>query len=101
MFDNLIVEAVAVFAIGGIGLALLSHKNLVMKLAGILFCLLALIQALQSPTLMAALALAGGLYVIFFVIKSMMKKRKKYKKCPDCDHDAHAGQCRNRYCRCA
>lgn len=100
MFDNFLAEAVAVFAIAGIGLALLQHKHLVMKLAGVLFCLLALVQALQSPSLLAMLALVGGLYGVFLIVKAVLKARKG-KKCLRCEHADHGhGPCANTHCTC-
>lgn len=100
MFDSFLVEAVAVFAIAGIGLALFQHKNIVMKLAGALFCLLAVVQALQSPSLLAMLALVGGLYGAFLIVKAVLKARKG-KKCARCEHADHGhGPCANTHCTC-
>lgn len=100
MFDTLLAESVAVFAIGGIGLALWQHKNPVMKLAGVLFCLFALVQALQSPSLLAVLVLALGLYAVFWIAKAVLKARKG-KKCARCEHADHGhGPCANTHCSC-
>ena len=101
MFENFLGEATTVFAVAGIGLFLLQNKNPVMKLAGGLFCLFALVVALESPSPLAALAVPAVGYLAFMVAKNIAKKRKKAHKCPDCEHDAHTrGRCRNRYCDC-
>ena len=101
MFDNFIAEATTVFVVTGIGLFLSQNKNPVMKLAGGLFCLFALVVALESPSLLRSLAVAAVGYLAFLVAKNIAKKRKKARKCSDCEHDAHArGRCRNRYCDC-
>lgn len=100
MFDSLLAESVVVFALGGIGIALVNHKNYVMKLAGALFCLFALVQALQSPALLGALALAGALYVTFLTVRAV-KKARKGKKCARCEHADHGhGLCANAHCNC-
>ena len=100
MFDGFLSEAAGVVIIAGIGLAFIQHKNLVMKLVGALFCALALVQALQSPSLLAVLTLMGGLYIAFLIVKAVLKARKG-KKCARCEHANHGyGPCANTHCTC-
>ena len=98
MLDSFAGEATAVFVTAGVGLAMKLAKSPVLKLAGWLFLLFAIVQTLDSPALLGAVALFGfGAFVY-----SVWKKRKaKAKKCPDCEHSTHKGSlCSNRHCTC-
>lgn len=101
MFGMLLSESIGVIVVLGIAFLLFSQKSIMMKLVGAIFALLALSLALESPTLMAMIGIILTIYVIFVIIRMVLKRRKSAKRCRDCEHDAHAGiRCRNRYCRC-
>ena len=101
MFVNLFGELVSVAILLALGIWLFQHSNALLKLVGIVFALLALAEAMQSPSLVKLASLLAAFYVCFILMKSTKKCRKQAAKCRDCEHEAHGGgRCRNRYCRC-
>ena len=87
--SNFLSQAVTVVLILALAFMLLAQKNFVIKLIGALILVLVPLVVLQSPALLATLAIAAAIYLIWRAIKRSRDEANKRRTCDNCGHFNH------------
>jgi len=77
MLPEFVAEAITLLIIAGIAAALITHKHIVMKLAGVLFAFGAVIYLMQTAILLWVALVAIATFGFGKLLLSIRKNRKK------------------------
>ena len=105
IFDNFVAEAMTLVIIAAIGYWLLSQKNAMLRLVGAMLCLAGLLQLLKSPSVLAAISLAGMIYIVFLAVRAARRAQRERRQvattlfCARCGHVSHLAICPTCGCR--